>query len=132
MGSEWGKSVQHQSTTPGSQFWIPSKPFFTLLWDLSRREILMTSSHAPHWFKTHKPPLLWHGNSSVYFTINWTKYISSAPSPHLLLFALSLPSPVTLDIQSYCSFPKTPQSGFIFCLKWHSADYLCPWFLLIF
>ena len=66
MGSEWGKSVQHQSTTPGSQFWIPSKPSFTLLWDLSRREILMTSSHAPHWFKMHKPPLLWHGNSSVY------------------------------------------------------------------
>ena len=132
MGSEWWKSVQHQSTTPGSQFWIPSKPSFTLLWDLSRREILMTSSHASHWFKMHKPPLLWHGNSSVYFTINWTKYISSAPSPHLLLFALSLPSPVTLDIQSYCSFPKTPQSGFIFCLEWHSADYLCPWFLLIF
>lgn len=106
MGSEWGKSVQYfVSTTPGSQFWIPSKPSFTLLWDLSRREILMTSSHAPHWFKMHKLPLVWHGNSSVYFTINWTKYISSAPSPHLVLFALSLPSPLTPDIRNYCSFP---------------------------
>ena len=68
----------------------------------------MTSSHAPHWLKMHKPPLVWHGNSSVYFTINWTKYVSSAPSPHLLLFALSLPSPLTPDVQNYSSFRETP------------------------